>query len=252
MKADISKKAQIGRGVKIGYGAVIGDSVEIGDHSEIGYHAVIIGHTRIGRNNKIHPGAVIGNITQALAYKGEESFVQIGDNNSIREYVTINASPADGTPTEIGNDNLIMAYSHIAHHCKVGNNVIIANSGTMGGHVTIEDNVVIGGLAAIHQFCRVGKLAIIGGLCKVVQDVVPFVTCDGNPAEICGLNTIGLKRAGLSPRDLSTLKKAYRYLFRSGLNNTQALKILEKELGHEELVCYLIDFIKNCSRGIIR
>jgi len=247
---NISPKAEIGKNIKLGFGVVIGDNVKIGDNCIIDSHAVIIGNTKIGDNNHIHAGAVIGNITQALAYKGTESFVKIGDNNIIREYVTINAT--EGMPTIIGNNNLLMCYSHIAHHCVVKDNVVIANSGTLAGHVTIEDHVVLGGLAAIHQFCKIGQYSIIGGLSKIVMDVIPYVTCDGNPAFIRGLNSIGLKRNGVSSDEISMLKKAYRIIFRSGMKLSDAVKTLEKEFKENEKIDHLIRFINESERGIIR
>lgn len=251
MNASVSSKARIGSNVEIGFGAVIGDHVEIGDNCKIGPHAVITGHTIMGCNNIVHAGAVIGNITQALAYKGDDSYLKIGNNNTFRECVTINATEGAGDSTVIGDSNLIMAYAHIAHHCKIGNHVVIANSGTLAGHIIIEDRVTVGGLAAIHQFCKIGRNAMIGGLSKVVKDVIPFVNCDGNPARICGLNTIGLKRSGIDSKDREALKKAYKILFRSGFNTTQAMEKLS-ELEANQYVSMMINFVRNSSRGIIK
>lgn len=248
----ISPKAKISKNVKIASNCIIGENVKIDTGCEIGPNVVILGNTIIGKNNKIHAGAVIGNITQALTYKGEKSYLIIGNNNIIREYVTINATEGKETPTIIGNNNLFMAYSHIAHHCKIGNNIVIANSGTLGGHVIIEDNVIIGGLAAIHQFCRVGKYSIIGGLSKIVKDVIPFITCDGNPARLRGLNYIGLKRNKFSKDERNQLKKAYKILFKSRLKLENALDRLLEEFKDVPNIKYLVDFIKNSKRGIIR
>ena len=204
--AIISDKAKLGKNVEVGPYSIIDGQVEIGDNTKIGSFCVIEGNTIMGENCRVFTGAVIGSIPQDLKYKDQRSFLEIGRNNIIREYVTINPGTDEGTKTTVGSDNLIMAYSHIAHNCIVGNHCVIANSGTLAGHVTVENRVVIGGLVAIHQFVRVGELSIIGGCSKVVQDIPPYSTCDGHPARFYGLNSIGLRRANVSNKDISNIK----------------------------------------------
>ncbi|MDP2980818.1 MAG: acyl-ACP--UDP-N-acetylglucosamine O-acyltransferase, partial [Candidatus Omnitrophota bacterium] len=178
--------------------------------------------------------------------------LKIGKDNIIREYVMMNPGTREGTSTSIGDGNLFMAYSHVAHDCRIGNGCIIANLGTFAGHVTLEDRVIIGGLAAVHQFVRVGKMAIVGGCSKVVQDIPPFSTCDGNPARVYGLNLIGVKRAGMSGKAQTELKKAFRILFHSGLVLKNSIGKVKKEVELIEEVEYLLNFLKGSERGICR
>jgi UDP-N-acetylglucosamine acyltransferase len=250
--ATVSKKAKLAGDVSVGPYSVVGDNVIIGAGSKIGAHCVIVGNTTIGKNCEVFTGAVIGSRPQDLKYKGENSFLVIGDNNIIREYTTFNPATQDGGKTIIGNNNLFMAYSHIAHDCIVGNECIIANNGTLAGHVTLEDKAVVGGLVAIHQFVRVGKLSIIGGCSKVVQDIPPFSTCDGHPARVYGLNLIGLKRNGYSRESISKLNQAFKILFNSSLSIKHALERLGQEVQNNNEVTYLIDFLKNSQRGVVR
>lgn len=248
--AVISKKAKLADDVIIGPGAVVTDDVTIGKGCVIGAHCVIDGNTTIGQRCRIFTGAIIGSIPQDLKYKGEKTLLQIGDDNIIREYCTLNVGTIESGKTVLGNGNLLMAYSHIAHDCIVGNGCIIANNGTLAGHVTVEDKAVVGGLVAIHQFVTVGKLSIIGGCSKVVQDVVPFATCDGHPAKIFGLNLIGLRRAGVSSADMKILGHAFKILFNSGLSIKHATEEIQSQASSSTEVAYLVDFIKNSQRGI--
>lgn len=250
--AVVSKKAQLAEGVSIGDYSIIGDNVSIGEATEIGAHCVIEGNTSIGRRCQIFTGAVIGSRPQDLKYKGEKSFLVIGDNNVIREYCTFNPGTEEGTKTIVGNNNLFMAYSHVAHNCLVGNNCVIANSGALAGHVTIEDSAVIGGIVAIHQFVRVGKLSIIGGCSKVVQDIPPYSTCDGHPASFYGLNLIGLKRNNVSKESIKQLDHVFNMLFNSGLLVKHALEKIIQEITPCEETNYLINFIKGSQRGMVR
>ncbi|MDP8260591.1 MAG: acyl-ACP--UDP-N-acetylglucosamine O-acyltransferase [Candidatus Gygaella obscura] len=250
--AIVSKKAKLGSFVTVGAFSIIGDGVEIGSNVQIGNHCNIIGNTSIGDSCKILTGAVVGSIPQDLKYKGEKSFLNIGNKNIIREYVTINPGTSEGSSTRIGNDNLFMAYSHVAHDCKVGNNCTIANSGTLAGHVVIEDCVVIGGLAAIHQFCRIGKFSIIGGCSKVVQDVIPFSMCDGNPARICGINLVGLRRSGFNREEIIDIKKSIKLLFFSGHVKAKALVQIKDSVDLSENIGHLIDFVQSSQRGLCR
>lgn len=250
--AIIDKKARLADDVEVGPYAIIGPGAEIHSSVSIGVHAVIEGNTTIGEGCRIFTGAVIGSIPQDLKYKGSKSFLKIGKNNIIREYATLNPGTEEGGVTSIGDGNLLMAYSHVAHDCKVGNDCIIANSGTLAGHVTLEDKVVIGGLTAIHQFVRVGKMAMIGGCSKVVQDIVPFSTCDGHPTRVYGLNAIGLKRSGISKEAQLALKESFKILFYSGMTFKSAIDKIRQEVEDMEEVRYLLDFIESSKRGICR
>ena len=250
--AIISKKAKLGEGVSVGPFAVITDNVEIGAGSKIGAHCVIDGNTKIGSNCEIFTGAVVGSRPQDLKFKGEKVFLEVGNDNIIREYCTLNPGTGDGGRTSVGNGNLLMAYSHIAHDCRVGDECIIANGGTLAGHVTIEDKAVIGGLVAIHQFVHVGTLSIIGGCSKVVQDIPPYSTCDGHPARVYGLNLIGLRRQKFSRESIENLNRAYKVLFNSGFTLKHALDKLEAEIKASAEVNYLVNFVKRSERGISR
>lgn len=250
--AIISKKANLGADAEVGPFSVIGDNVKIGKGTKILNNVTIIGFTEIGEQNKIFSYAAIGSPPQDLKYKGEVSFLYIGNNNTIREFVTINPG-TQNNKTCIGDDNLMMAYSHIAHDCQVGNKCVFANVATLAGHVAVEDEVIIGGLSAVHQFVRVGKLAIIGGCSKVVQDVPPYSTCDGHPTKVYGINFTGLKRANVSQEAIHQLKSAFKVLFHSGLSLSHAIEEIKKEfVSLSSEVSYLIDFVSKSKRGVGR
>jgi UDP-N-acetylglucosamine acyltransferase len=248
--AIVSDKAKLASGVQVGPYAVIGDNVEIGSGTRIGSHAVVDGHTVIGKECEIFTGAVVGSRPQDLKYKDEKVFLRIGDRNIIREYCTLNPGTGEGGETLVGSGNLFMAYSHVAHDCRVGNGCVFANNGTLAGHVTVEDKAVVGGMTAIHQFVHIGKLSIIGGCSKVVQDIPPFSTCDGHPAVVFGLNLIGLRRNGLPKEAIRALDQAYRILFNSGSTIKHAVEEVEKSVPMCEEVSYLLGFIKRTERGI--
>ena len=250
--AVVSKKAKISNGVSLGPYTVIGEGVSIAEDTVIGAHCVIEGRTTLGKRCQVFSGAAVGSIPQDLTYEGKTSFLEIGDENIIREYVTINPGTEENSKTVIGNHNLIMAYSHIAHNCIIGNNCIIANCGTLAGYVNIEDRAVVGGMVAIHQFTRVGSLSIIGGCSKVVSDVPPYSTCDGHPARVYGLNLVGLKRQGMDGEVIKQLSHAFKILFNSGLSLRNALQKLSEEKHTSVEVSHLIDFIKNSKRGVCR
>ncbi len=250
--AVISKKAKLADDLEVGPYSVIKDNVFIDEGTKIKEFCVIEGNTKIGKRCKVFTGAVIGSIPQDLKYKGEKSFLEIGDDNIIREYCTFNPGTGEGSKTVVGDNNLFMAYSHIAHDCIVGSNCIIANAGTLAGHVTIEDHAVVGGLVAIHQFVRVGELSIIGGCSKVVQDIPPYSTCDGHPSRVYGLNLVGLRRAGIAGEVIDALSKAFKIIFNSGLSIKHALQEVESKIIFCQEVTYLVDFIKNSQRGICR
>ena len=248
--AIVNKNAQIASDVKIGPYTIIDGDVEIGSGTKIASFCTITGHTKIGKNNSIFSNTVLGSIPQDLKYKGEKSYLIIGDGNRIREFITMNPGTGEGGKTEIGNNNLIMAYAHIAHDCVVGNNIIIANVGTLAGHVKIEDNAILGGLAAIHQFVKVGKLAIIGGGSKVTQDIPPFSMCDGHPAKVRGLNLEGLKRAGYSPQERAILKRAFKELFLSKRPLPKSVDIVRSSGDTNKDIDMLLDFVAKSERGI--
>ena len=189
---------------------------------------------------------------QGFKFKGEKSYVIIGDRSVFREFVTVSRATGEGEETRIGNDCLFQACTHIAHNCVLGNNIIMSNCAGLAGHVTVEDRVVIGGIAGIHQFVKVGRNAMIGGLAKVVQDIPPFVIADGQPARIIGLNSVGLARAGMSEETRRELKKAFRILYRSGLNLAEAIEMMEQDLNSTEEVEHLLRFLRNAERGICR
>lgn len=250
--AIISKKARLSEDIKVGPYAIIGDNVMIGSGTKIGAYCVFEGNTTIGDNCQIFTGAVLGSPPQDLKYKGEKNFLEIGNNNIIREYCTFNPGTEENGITRVGSHNVFMAYSHIAHDCAVGDNCIIANCGTLAGHVTIEDKAIIGGLVAIHQFVRVGSLSIIGGCSKVVQDIPPYSTCDGHPARIYGLNLIGLRRNGINKASIQELNRAFRLLFNSGLSIKHALEKIEQEIKPSDEISRLLSFIKGSKRGLAR
>ncbi|MDD5109244.1 MAG: acyl-ACP--UDP-N-acetylglucosamine O-acyltransferase [Candidatus Omnitrophica bacterium] len=250
--AIISSKAKLDSGVAVGPYSIISDNVTIGADTLIGPHCVIEGNTTIGKSCEIFTGAVVGSRPQDLKFKGEKVFLEIGNNNIIREYCTLNPGTKEGAKTVIGDNNLLMAYSHVAHDCNVGNWCVLANNSTLAGHVTIEDRAVIGGIVAIHQFVRIGMLSIIGGCSKVVQDIPPFSTCDGHPARVYGLNLVGLRRKGISNKSIKQLDQAFRVIFNSGLSVKHAIEKVEKELEKSEEISYLINFAKSSERGLAR
>lgn len=250
--AVIRPGAKLSPGVMVGPYSIIEDSVTLGDNVRISSHCLITGQTTIGRSCKIYSGAVIGSAPQDKKFSADDNvFLNIGENNIIREYVTVNSGTGDGGgKTVIGDNNLIMAYAHVAHDCILGNNCVMANAATLGGHVTLEDNAVIGGLSAVHQFVRLGRLSIVGGCSKVVQDVPPFSMCDGHPARVVNTNAIGLRRAGVSAETIRDLKKAFRILFRMGLSRVNALAKISNEIETCPEIEHLIFFAKTSKRGL--
>ncbi len=242
--AIIDSNAKISKDVSIGPYTVIGPNVEIGDETEIQSHVNITGNTKIGKNNKIYPFASIGNDPQDLKYKGEETKLEIGDNNKIREYVTINpGTEGGGGLTKVGSNCLFMVSAHIAHDCFVGNNVILANNVPLGGHAHIGDNAIIGGNSAVQQFTRVGKSAMIGGMCGVVRDIIPYGIAHGNRSVLQGLNLIGLRRKNIPNKEIMILSDAYKGIFKNE-NLTENLSSLSKDFKNNELVVEVIEFIE--------
>ena len=252
--AIVDPKAEIGEGVEIGPYSVIEKGVSIGEGTRIGSHVVIREWTQIGRRCQILQFASIGEAPQFLGYRGEKTSLQIGDQNIIREFVTLHrGTPHGGGKTVIGNNNYFMAYCHVAHDCQIGNDIIMSNAATLAGHIVIEDRAIIGGIVAIHQFCRVGTYAILGGFSGVLLDIPPYTKAQGDRAKLFGLNTVGLKRANFSEETMKALKKAYRIIFRSGLTLEKAIKTVgEDEISHTPEVQHLLHFIQHSKRGIAR
>ena len=241
--AIIDPNAKIASNVRIGPYCIIGPNVQIGENVTIGSHVSIVGNTKIGKNNKIYPFASIGNDPQDLKYKGEETKLEIGKSNIIREYVTINPGTIGGGGiTRIGNNCLFMISSHVAHDCYVGNNVIIANNVPLGGHVHIEDDVIIGGNSAVQQFTRVGKLAMIGGMCGVITDIIPYGLVYGNRSVLKGINLIGLRRKKIPNPEIMILSDAYKEIFKSE-NLTKNLEELNSNFKKSHFVKDILNFL---------
>jgi UDP-N-acetylglucosamine acyltransferase len=251
--AFIDERAELGASVEIGPGAVIGPHVQVGDRTTIGSHALLTGWTRIGSGCRIHHGAVLGSPPQDLKYSGTEpSFLAIGDNTEIREYVTANLATEPGATTHVGAECLLMAYSHVAHDCSLGDHVIIANAVQMAGYVSIEEWAIVGGGTVIHQFTRIGRHCMIGGGSRIAQDVAPFVRVAGSPPRMAGINKIGLERRDFTPATLQALDRAYKILFRQGLAIEEAVARLRTELGGDPAVEHLARFAETSVRGLTR
>lgn len=250
--AVIHPGAQLGEECHIGPLCVIGDHVVLGPGCKLHSHVVIDGHTILGRENEIFPFATIGLKTQDLKWKGGVTRTQIGDRNTLREYVTIHSATGDGETTTVGSDNHILAYSHLAHNVTLGNHIIISNLGTLAGHVTVEDYAVVGGMGGVHQFCRVGKMSMIGGCSKVVQDVPPFMLVDGSPARTRTVNKVGLERRGISEEAQAAIKRAYKILFRDGLLVAKAVSRIEAELPQLPEIAHLLHFVRTSERGLCK
>ncbi len=249
--AIVHPDAELGEGVEVGPFSIIEGTVKIGDRTKIGARVTIEGHTTLGAENEVFTGAVVGSRTQDKKYDGGISYLRIGSRNKIREYVTINPGTKSGTATEIGDDNLIMAYAHIAHDCIVQNGTTLANNATLAGHVIVEDKAIIGGLSAVHQFVRIGKIAIIGGCSKVVQDIPPFMMVDGHPAKAYGINSVGLDRAGITKEEKANIKKAFKIVFKSGLILKNVIQQLKKEIPqNSSSLQALVEFLEKSERGI--
>jgi UDP-N-acetylglucosamine acyltransferase len=247
--------AQIADDAEIGPYAVIGAHVKIGSGTKVGPHAVIDGWTEIGENNTIFHMASVGAVPQDLKYKGEETYLKIGNGNTIREFATLHLGTVTGDgETTVGDGNLFMAYSHVAHDCHLGSNIVMANSATLAGHVNVEDYAILGGLCAIHQFVTVGESVMIGGGAMVANDIPPYtiLTGEGRDLKLRGLNLIGLKRRGFADEAVSSLKKAYKILAFSGLKLSEAVERMKAEVSPSPEVDKFISFIESSKRGICR
>ena len=249
--AQIHPNAQIASGVFIGPFAVIGPNVRIASGTKVAHNATIIGHTTLGENNFIFPGAVLGAPPQDLKYAGGKTRLEIANNNIFRECVTINTGTEKGGGlTSVGNNNFFMALSHLAHDCIIEDGVVVANAVLFAGHIKIEKYAYISGASAFHHYTTIGRLAFVGGLSRVTQDVPPFMIVEGNPAEVRGVNVVGLRRRNLSQEATEALKKAFRLIYRGGLTRAEALERLEANPSSlTEEVKYLLEFLRNIDRG---
>lgn len=251
--AVVSPNAELGEGVKIGPYSTIGDHVSIDAGTEIGAHVVIEGHTRIGKRNKIYPYTSIGTAPQDIGYRGEDTRLVVGNDNVIREYVTVNrATTKEEWQTVIGNQNYIMAYAHIAHDCYLGNRVIMSNVATLGGHISIGDYAILGGLVAVHQFVRIGAHAFLGAKSGIDRDVPPFMMTAGPRARLYGINRKGLRRMGLPAETIDGLKRAYRIIWRENRRLSEGIRQVREEIESFPELEMLLSFLKGSKRGILR
>jgi UDP-N-acetylglucosamine acyltransferase len=246
----VDPDARLGEDVEVGPFAIVGPNCQIGDGSVVAARATLEGNVTLGRGVRVGSGSILGGEPQDVKFKGEVTTVEIGDRSILREYVTVNRGSAASNTTTMGADCFIMSYSHLAHDCRVGDGVIFANGVQLAGHVTVEDRAIISGLSAVHQFVRIGRHAFIGGCSRVVQDVPPYLKAVGNPVRLYGLNSVGLQRSGFPPEVTRELKRAYRLLFRSDLNVSQALARARGELPEMEEMTYFLQFIEDSQRGI--
>jgi len=247
--AIVHPDAKLGENVEIGPYSVINEHVNLADGVRVHAHVVIEPYTSIGAQTEIFPGAILGGVPQDRKFKSETSYLNVGENNIIRECVTLHRAAGEGNETRIGDNNLIMAYSHIGHNCHIGSWVTMANMVGISGHATVEDRVTIGGFVGIHQFVRIGTLSMLGGYSKVVQDVPPYMTADGRPVKVLDLNVVGLRRSGVPSATRLDLKQAYKLLFRSDMNVTQALEVIEREIPSSPELDNLISFMRNIRGG---
>ena len=250
--AIVDPRAVLGSGCEVGPYCVVGPGVVLGENCWLQHHVTLMGPSVFGAENRFFAYASIGQQTQDLKYAGEPTHLAVGEKNTFREFVTVNRGTAPGSFTRIGSGGHFLAYSHVAHDCTVGDHVIFSNNGTIAGHVEVGDHVVIGGLTAVHQFCRIGAFVITGGCSKIVQDVPPYMIADGNPAQVRGLNRVGLERHGFAPEDQRVLKDAYRILYRSDLNLHQSIDRLVGEFPESEVVNRLVAFLRTSQRGVTR
>lgn len=250
--AIVDAGAEIGAGTVVGPYCIVEAGVVLGPECWLQHHITLCGPMRAGARNKFFAYCSIGQQTQDLKYAGEPTYLEIGDENSFREFVTINRSTSASGTTRVGSRGNFLAYSHIGHDCTVGDAVIFSNNGTLAGHVQIGDHAIMGGLTAVHQFCRIGRFAITGGCSKIVQDVPPFMIADGNPASIRGVNLVGLERHGFSPECVKHIKEAFRIIYRSKMNTGQAIQAARREFPSSAEINQILEFIEQSERGIIR
>jgi UDP-N-acetylglucosamine acyltransferase len=249
--AIVNPKAKLGENLFIDAFAIIHDEVEIGNDCIIGPHAVLYNGARVGNRVKIYQGASISNLPQDLSFRNEDTVFIIDDDTTIREFVTCHRGTKATGESKVGKNCLIMAYSHVAHDCVLGDNIILANGVQLGGHVHIEDYAIVGGMTPVHQFCKVGRHSMTGGGFKVSQDLPPFILAAHHPLKFCGLNVVGLRRRGFAPSDIDALKKTYNYIYSNSLNVSQAIKKVEAELSTNKYVQMVLEFIKTSKRGLV-
>ena len=247
--AVVHPKAELDPGVQVGAFSIVGPDVRIGGGTIIEPHVVINQWTTVGRDCRICSGATLGGRPQDHKFADERSFLTLGDRNIVREYVSIHRATGEENATVIGSDNMLMAYCHIGHNCLLGDGIMMANMVGISGHVVIEDKAVFGGMVGVHQFVRIGKLAMIGGYSKVVQDVPPFMMADGRPTKVYDLNVIGLRRSGVPPKVRSEIRQAYKLLYRTNLNLSQAIETIENEIEPSDERDYLLEFVRNVKFG---
>jgi UDP-N-acetylglucosamine acyltransferase len=247
--AMVDPTAQLDQGVWVGPRCIIEGNTRIGANTILESNVLIKRGTSVGARCRIWPNVILGHEPQDMKYHGEESFLRLGDDNMLREMVTIHRATGEGEATVIGSGNLLMAYVHVGHNCVIGNNNMISNSSGISGHVTIEDKVVIGGFVGVHQFVHIGKMAMVGGVSKVVQDVPPFCIADGRPSKIHGLNIRGLRRNGVPSEQRTQVSTAFKLLYRSDLNTSQALERIHAEIPRSETLDYFIDFVERVRVG---
>jgi len=250
--AIVDAKAEIGAGSIIGPYCIVAAGVVLGADCWLQHHVTLSGPMTTGVRNKFYAYCSIGQQTQDLKYQGEPTFLEIGDENTFREFVTVNRSTTAEGKTRIGHRGNYLAYSHIGHDCTVGDGVVFSNNGTLAGHVQVGDHAVMGGLTAVHQFCRLGRYAITGGCSKIVQDVPPFMIADGNPAKVRGINVVGLERSEFAAETIKAIKEAFRLIYRSKYNTRQAVEAIQQELPASAEITQILEFIQSSERGIIR
>ena len=250
--AFVDPAASLGTGVEIGPGAVIGPRVRIGDGTTVGSHALVTGWTRVGRDCRLHHGAVLGSAPQDLKYDGAPSYLDVGDRTVIREYATLNLATDPGATTRVGSDCLLMAYAHVAHNCHLGDRVVVANAVQLAGYVTVEDWAIVGGGTVVHQFVRIGCHSMVGGGSRIAQDVAPYIKLAGSPPRLAGINAVGLERRGFAGEARTALDRAYRILFRDGRPVSDAVAALRRDFGTCPEVEHLARFAETSIRGLAR
>jgi UDP-N-acetylglucosamine acyltransferase len=250
--AIVDAGADIGPGCDIGPYCIVAAGVVLGADNWLQHHVTLSGPMTAGARNKFYAYCSIGQQTQDLKYQGEPTYLEIGDENTFREFVTVNRSTTSAGKTRIGHRGNFLAYSHVGHDCNVGDDVVFSNNGTLAGHVQVGDHAIMGGLTAVHQFCRLGRYAITGGCSKIVQDIPPFMIADGNPAKVRGINIVGLERSGFSTETIKSIKEAFRLIYRSKYNTRQAIEAIQQELPASAEISQIVEFIQKSERGIIR
>jgi len=248
-RAVVGARVQLGDHNEIGPGCVLEDGAVLGSRNRLWMHVYVGPGTTIGDGNQLHMGAVLGHLPQDVKFPGEPTFTRIGHRNVIREYVTIHRGTEPGSATALGDDNFLMANAHLGHNCQVGSRTILTNLATLAGYCTVEDGAVLSGMVVVHQFVRIGRLAMVSGLSAVNKDVPPYLLCAGRPAVIHGLNVVGLRRSGLPPAVREEIKRAYKLLYREGLNVRHALAVIEQECRSSEVQA-MVEFVRQAKRGI--